>query len=102
MEGELKMITKRDILQAIGADTDDRFMTGMIVGIGVGAIVGGAVAMLFAPKPGAEIRHMIGERGSDLIEKAKSKVGLHKNGGGAESSGNLGEGSSTTRNEPVR
>ena len=27
------MISKRDILEAIGADTDDRFVTGMLVGI---------------------------------------------------------------------
>lgn len=75
------MITKKDILEAIGADTDDRFMSGMLVGIGVGAIVGSAVAMLLAPKTGTEIRHIIGERGSDLIEKAKTRVGLSKNGG---------------------
>ncbi len=84
------MITKNDILEALGADTDDRFMTGMLVGIGVGAIVGSAVAMLLSPKAGSEIRQMIGERGSDLIEKAKSRVGLSKNGGTAS------EGSSKT------
>lgn len=75
------MITKKDILEAIGAETDDRFMSGMLIGIGVGAIVGSALAMLFAPKAGAEMRHMIGERGSEIIEKAKTKVGLGKNGG---------------------
>lgn len=77
------MITKKDILEAIGAETDDRFMSGMLIGIGVGAIVGSALAMLFSPKAGAEMRHMIGERGSEIIEKAKTKVGLGKNGGEA-------------------
>jgi gas vesicle protein len=74
------MISKKDILEAIGADTDDRFMTGMLVGIGVGAIVGSAVAMLLAPRTGSEIRHIISEKGSDLIEKAKTRVGISKNG----------------------
>jgi gas vesicle protein len=74
------MISKKDILEAIGADTDDRFMTGMVVGIGVGAIVGSAVAILLAPKTGSEIRHIIGEKSSDLIEKAKTRVGISKNG----------------------
>jgi YtxH-like protein len=76
------MLTKKDILEAIGAETDDRFMSGMLVGIGVGAIVGSALAMLFAPKAGAEMRQIIGERGSEIIEKAKTKV-LGKNGGEA-------------------
>jgi len=75
------MITKKAILEALGAETEDKFITGMLVGIGVGAIVGSAVAMLFSPRPGSEIRQMIGERGSDLIDKAKNRVGLAKNGG---------------------
>lgn len=87
------MITKKDILEAIGAETDDRFMSGMLIGIGVGAIVGSAIAMLFAPKAGADMRHMIGERGSEIIEKAKTKVGLGKNGG---------EGASESGREPIR
>jgi gas vesicle protein len=86
------MITKKDILEAIGAETDDRFTSGMLIGIGVGAIVGSALAMLFAPKAGAEMRQMIGERGTEMIEKAKNKVGLGKNGG---------EQSSESR-EPIR
>ena len=61
------MITKKDILEAIGAETDDRFTSGMLIGIGVGAIVGSALAMLFAPKAGSEMRQMIGERGTEMI-----------------------------------
>jgi gas vesicle protein len=90
------MISKKDILEAIGADTDDRFMTGMLVGIGVGAIVGSAVAILLAPKTGTEIRQMLGERGSELIDKAKNRVGLNKNGGEQSSTG-TGTGSETLR-----
>jgi len=99
------MITKRDVLHAIGAETDDRFMTGMLIGIGVGAIVGSAVAVLLAPKTGNEMRHLIGERGSDLIEKARTKVGLTKNGGSREAAGTIGETMRDTvrgPNDPIR
>lgn len=77
------MITKKDIFEALGAGTahEDRFITGMIVGIGVGAVVGSAVAMLFAPRTGPELRQMIGEKVPDLVDKAKTKIGLGKNGG---------------------
>ncbi len=78
------MITKQDIMEALGADTSDRFMSGMLVGIGVGALVGGVVAMLLAPKTGTELRQMIGEKGGDLINKAKDKIGKSKNGGTSE------------------
>ena len=75
------MITKKDILSALGAEIhEDKFLSGMLVGIGVGAIVGGAVAMLFAPRTGPEIRQIISERVPELIDKAKSKVGLANNG----------------------
>ena len=71
------MITKKDILSALGAEIhEDNFLTGMLVGIGVGAIIGGAVAVLFAPRTGTEMRQMISERVPEYIDKAKSKIGL--------------------------
>jgi len=79
------MITKKDILEALGAQQEDRFLAGMLLGIGVGAIVGSAVAVLLSPKAGPELRHLINERGTELLEKAKTKVGLTKNGGGVSS-----------------
>ena len=76
------MITKKDILEAIGAEFhEDKFVSGMLVGIGVGAIVGGAVALLLAPKTGPEIRELLSERGADLVEKAKTRIGLKQDGG---------------------
>jgi len=75
------MITKKDILSALGAEIhEDNFLSGMLVGIGVGAIVGGAVAMLFAPKTGPEMRQIISERVPELIDKAKTRVGLANHG----------------------
>ena len=71
------MITKSDILTALGAEIhEDKFLTGMLVGIGVGAIVGGAVAVLFAPKTGTEIRQLIRERAPELVQQARTKIGL--------------------------
>jgi hypothetical protein len=79
------MITKKDILSALGAEVhEDHFLSGMLVGIGVGAIVGGAVAMLFAPRTGTEMRQMISERVPEYVDKAKMKIGLTGNGNKAE------------------
>lgn len=89
------MITKKDILSALGAEIhEDNFLSGMLVGIGVGAIVGGAVAMLFAPKTGPEMRQIISERVPELIDKAKTRVGLANNGNKAvegTTTGGIGE-----------
>jgi gas vesicle protein len=75
------MITKRDIFAALGAENESHFMAGMLVGIGVGAIVGSAVAMLFAPRTGEQMRHLIGEKVPDLVDKAKTRIGLGRDGG---------------------
>jgi len=77
------MITKKDILEALGANTEDHFISGMLLGIGVGAIVGSAVAILLAPKTGQEMRQLISERSSEYLEKAKNRIGLAGNGGQA-------------------
>jgi hypothetical protein len=85
------MITKRDILESLGAEIhEDRFITGMLVGIGVGAIVGGAVALLMSPKTGTEMRQLITETGTDLVERAKTKIGMSQNGGKKEAEKQVG------------
>ncbi len=91
------MITKRDILEALGAEIhEDKFMTGMLVGIGVGAIVGGAVALLMAPKTGPEMRTMLSERSHDLVEKAKERIGAKGNGGKSTAAGEIDPTGTTT------
>lgn len=93
------MLTKKDILTALGAEIhEDNFLSGMLVGIGVGAIVGGAVAVLFAPKTGPEMRQMISERVPELIDKAKTRVGI----GGASTNGNKTEATGANLGEPGR
>jgi hypothetical protein len=75
------MITKKDILSALGAEIhEDHFLTGMLVGIGVGAIVGGAVAVLMSPKTGQEMRQLIREKAPELVQQARNKIGLGNGG----------------------
>lgn len=92
------MLTKKDILSALGAEIhEDHFMSGMLVGIGVGAIVGAGVAMLFAPRTGAELREIIGERVPELVEQAKTKVGLGNGGRTSETTPTTNPTGTTTR-----
>jgi len=67
------MVSKSDILEALGMESNDRFLMGMFLGIGVGALVGGAVALLLAPRSGQELRDMLGEKKGELFGRAKQK-----------------------------
>ncbi len=94
------MITKKDILSALGAEVhEDHFLTGMLVGIGVGAIVGGAVAVLFAPRTGSEMRQLISERVPEIVDRAKSKIGLGNGNKTPETTGTTG---AIGGREPIR
>lgn len=55
------------------AETEEErnVMTYVLAGIGLGALIGAACALLFAPKPGAELREDI----SHKLEDLRSKVG---------------------------
>ena len=68
------MVTRKDILEAIGMETEDRFMTGIFIGLGLGALVGGAVALLFAPRSGFELREGIGDKVKGVVGKVRSKA----------------------------
>lgn len=73
----MKMIDKRDIMEALGLakeEKEDRFMFGMLLGVGVGAILGGVVAMLVAPKTGMELRYDMAEKGREMIDRARGKT----------------------------
>jgi gas vesicle protein len=45
------------------------------LGILVGAVVGGGIALLYAPKSGQETRQLIRDKSGDLYEVVKRKVG---------------------------
>lgn len=51
----------------------------MIGAFALGTVVGGALALLFAPKPGNELRHDLGERLDGAKERLKGH--LAPNGG---------------------
>ncbi len=43
----------------------------LLAGIGLGALIGAVIALLFAPKSGAEIRGDLSQRVHDLTEKVR-------------------------------
>ncbi len=46
----------------------------MIGAFALGTVVGGALALLFAPKPGHELRHDLGERLDDATQRIKGQL----------------------------
>ena len=66
--------SKRDILNALGLETESSFWTAALAGFGVGCLVGAAVAIMVAPKSGRELRGDLMERGRDLIGRGKEEM----------------------------
>ena len=65
---------KRDILNALGLETEINFWTVALAGFGVGCLVGAAVAIMVAPKSGRELRSDIMDKGRDLIGRGKDEM----------------------------
>jgi YtxH-like protein len=64
-----------DLLNWIGLQqrsANDTAFT-MIGAFALGTVVGGALALLFAPKPGHELRHDLGERLDGATQKVKDQ-----------------------------
>jgi hypothetical protein len=65
-----------DLLRYIGlqqrAANDAAFA--MIGAFALGTVVGGALALLFAPKPGHELRHDLGERLDGATQRIKDQL----------------------------
>ena len=72
------MVTKKDVLNALGINmVEERregFLLGILCGIGAGALLGGISALLLAPKSGAETRRIITKRGKTLVDRARHRV----------------------------
>lgn len=95
------MLTKRDVLDALGIEQkEDRYVAGMMLGVGIGLLVGGIVSMLLAPQTGADLRQTIGERGRNLVNRVRGGG----NGGMTRAEGMMpGEtGTPPTSTEPIR
>ena len=52
--------------------------TGFFTGLLVGAVIGGAVALLYAPQSGPETRKLVKEKALDVKDKAAKAVGKIK------------------------
>ena len=77
----MRTVTKDDIASLFHRSREDRFLTGLLVGVGVGALVGGLLTALTTPRRGGEVREAIGEgtrraaeRGRDLARHAKNRL----------------------------
>jgi hypothetical protein len=69
------MVTRKDVLEALGINGGEgRFRSGLLIGLGVGALCGGLLALLLAPRPGRELREAIGARASTLKERVATRL----------------------------
>ena len=57
------------------------------LGVLVGAVVGGAIALLFAPKSGEETRTLIRDKSGEYYELVKTKIGEARHAVGEKISG---------------
>lgn len=62
----------------------------LLAGVGLGAIIGAAAGLLFAPKPGAELREDIGDKFKELKGKTTEWVAEQRAKRGAGSTEELG------------
>lgn len=57
--------------------------TGFFTGLIIGAIIGGGMALLYAPQPGQETRRLVKEKASEIKEKAVKAVSKIKESAGS-------------------
>ena len=62
------------------AQENDGMAKGLIVGFIAGSIVGAAIALLYAPKAGKELRADIKEKTSDLMDDAQEYIVVTETG----------------------
>jgi len=55
-------------------DTEDHVWASIAAGVVIGFVVGGALALLFAPKSGAQLRADLGDAVDDLKDKAEQVI----------------------------
>jgi hypothetical protein len=64
-----------DLIRALGVETRKRADVAPSVALfGAGLLVGAGLALLFAPTSGRELREEIGERATELRERATTAV----------------------------
>ena len=50
------------------------FVKGLIIGLFSGAVIGGVIALLYAPKTGKETRQLIKDKTVEVVNVAKEKT----------------------------
>jgi gas vesicle protein len=55
-------------------DDDSNVLIYMLAGVGLGAIIGAAAGLLFAPKAGTELRTDLGDRIGELKDKTEEWI----------------------------
>jgi gas vesicle protein len=55
-------------------DDDSNVLIYMLAGVGLGAIIGAAAGLLFAPKAGTELRHDLTDKIDDLKGKTEEWI----------------------------
>jgi gas vesicle protein len=55
-------------------EPEDHVWASVVTGVVIGFAVGGALALLFAPKPGAQLRADLGDAVDDLKDKAEQII----------------------------
>jgi hypothetical protein len=65
-----------DLLRYVGLQqrTANDAAFSMLGAFALGMVVGGALALLFAPKPGHQLRHDLGERLDDATQRIKDQL----------------------------
>ncbi len=65
-----------DLRRKLGLSNNDdsNALIYMLAGVGLGAIIGAAAGLLFAPKAGSELRNDLGEKFSELKGKTEEWV----------------------------
>ncbi len=54
---------------------DTNVMLYMLAGVGLGALIGAAAGLLFAPKPGSEVREDLADKFKELKGKTEEWIG---------------------------
>lgn len=70
---------KSEVRRAVGGHSDGAIFGTLALGLVLGAIVGAAIALLFAPFPGDEARRRLGES----VEKVRTNEPAAKAGNGS-------------------
>ena len=50
------------------------FVKGLFIGLVSGAVIGGVIALLYAPKTGKETRQLIKDKAIEVVDTAKEKT----------------------------